>query len=42
MVMPDEIKEHMEVVGNDGLHVGVIVALKSARLDLRRTIRPTG
>jgi hypothetical protein len=32
----DQIKEHMEVVGNDGLHVGVIVRVEAGEIKLTR------
>jgi hypothetical protein len=45
MIAPDQIdqiKENMEIVGNDGLHLGLLFASKPARLDLQRMTPPTG
>jgi len=36
----DQIKEHMEVVGNDGLHVGVIVRVEAGEIKLTRNDDP--
>ena len=36
---PSEIKEHMEVVGTDGKHVGTVDHLDGDRLKLTRTTR---
>jgi hypothetical protein len=39
MVTPtqiDQIKEHMEVVGNDGLHVGVIDCVDAGEIKLTK------
>lgn len=32
----DQIKEHMEVVGNDGLHVGVIDRVEAGEIKLAK------
>jgi hypothetical protein len=42
VVTPDQIKEHMEVVGNDGLHVGVIDRVEASEIKLRKTDAPDG
>jgi hypothetical protein len=45
MVMPsqiDRIKEHMEVVGNDGLHVGVIDRVEAGEIKLAGNDSPDG
>src|SRR6266446_9105224 len=42
MVTPDQIKEHMEVVGNDGLHVGVIDRVESGEIRLTKNDSPDG
>jgi hypothetical protein len=38
----DQIKEHMEVVGNDGLHVGIIVRVEAGEIRLARNDAPDG
>jgi hypothetical protein len=45
MVIPsqiDRIKEHMEVVGNDGLHVGVIDGVEAGEIKLAGNDSPDG
>ncbi len=42
MVMPDQIKKHMEVVGNDGLHVGVIDRVDAGEIRLAKNDTPDG
>jgi hypothetical protein len=42
MVTPDQIKEHMEVVGNDGLHVGVIDCVEAGEIKLTKNDSPDG
>jgi hypothetical protein len=42
MVTPDQIKEHMEVVGNDGLHVGVIDLVDADEIRLAKDDTPDG
>jgi hypothetical protein len=42
MVTPDQIKEHMEVVGNDGLHVGVIDRVEAGEIRLAKNDSPDG
>lgn len=45
MVTPsqiDRIRAHMEVVGNDGLHVGVIDRVEAGEIKLARTDTPDG
>jgi hypothetical protein len=42
MVTPDQIKERMEVVGNDGLHVGVIDRVEADEIRLAKTNTPDG
>jgi hypothetical protein len=38
----DSIKEHMEVVGNDGLHVGVIDCVDADEIKLANNDSPDG
>jgi hypothetical protein len=38
----DRIKAHMEVVGNDGLHVGVIDHVEAGEIRLAGTDTPDG
>lgn len=38
----DRIKEHMEVVGNDGLHVGVIDRVEADEIKLATNGSPDG
>jgi hypothetical protein len=42
MATSDQIKEHMEVVGNDGLHVGVIDRVEADEIKLAKTGSPDG
>jgi hypothetical protein len=42
MATSDQIKEHMEVVGNDGLHVGVIDRVEVDEIKLAKTGSPDG
>jgi hypothetical protein len=45
MIAPDQIdqiKENMEVVGNDGLHVGVIVRVEAGEIRLAKNDTPDG
>ena len=42
MVTPDQIKQHMEVVGNDGLHVGVIDRVEAGEIKLAKDDAPDG
>jgi hypothetical protein len=45
MIAPNQIdliKEHMEVVGNDGLHVGVIVRVEAGEIRLAKNDAPDG
>ena len=42
MVTPNEIKEHMEVVGNDGLHVGIIDRVEASEIKLAKNDSPDG
>jgi hypothetical protein len=42
MVTPDQIRERMEVVGNDGLHVGVIDRVEAGEIRLTRNDTPDG
>ncbi len=38
----DRIKEHMEVVGNDGLHVGIIARVEAGEIKLAKSDSPDG
>ncbi len=40
--MIDRIREHMEVVGNDGLHVGVIERVEAGEIKLAGNDSPDG
>jgi hypothetical protein len=42
MVTPDQIRERMEVVGNDGLHVGVIDRVEAGEIRLAKNDTPDG
>jgi hypothetical protein len=42
MVTPDQIKEHMEVIGNDGLQVGVIDRVEAGEIRLTKNDSPDG
>lgn len=42
MVMPDQITEKMEVVGNDGLHVGIIDGIEAREIRLAKNDAPDG
>jgi hypothetical protein len=45
MIAPNQIsqiKENMEVVGNDGLHVGVIVRVEAGEIRLAKNDAPDG
>lgn len=42
MVRPDQIKEHMEVVGNDGKHVGIIDGVEDDEIRLSKSHAPDG
>jgi hypothetical protein len=42
MVTPDQITEQMEVVGNDGLHVGVIDGIEASEIRLASNDTPDG
>jgi hypothetical protein len=42
MITPDEIRKNMEVVGNDGLHVGVIERVEGGEIKLARNDSPDG
>jgi hypothetical protein len=42
MITPNQIKEHMEVVGNDGLHVGVIDRVEAGEIRLTKNDSPDG
>jgi Uncharacterized protein conserved in bacteria (DUF2171) len=42
MITPNQIKEHMEVVGNDGLHVGVIDRVEAGEIRPTKNDAPTG
>lgn len=39
---PQDIKEHMEVVGSDGLHVGTVDHVDGQRIKLTRTDAAAG
>ena len=40
MVRADEIRQHMEVVGNDGRHVGIIDGIEADEIKLSRSDAP--
>jgi hypothetical protein len=42
MITPDQIRQNMEVVGNDGLHVGVIERVEAGEIKLTRNDSPDG
>jgi hypothetical protein len=42
MVTTAQIREHMEVVGNDGLHVGIIDRVDDGEIKLSRADAPDG
>ncbi len=42
MVAPDQIKRHMEVVGNDRVHVGIIERVEGGEIKLTRNDSPDG
>jgi hypothetical protein len=42
MITPEQIREHMEVVGNDGLHVGVIDRVEAGEIRLAKYDSPDG
>lgn len=42
MVQAELIKEHMEVVGNDGEHVGIVDGIDSGELRLTKSDAPDG
>ena len=37
MVRVDQIKEHMEIVGNDGRHVGIVDRVENDEIKLSKT-----
>ena len=42
IIAPDQIKKHMEVVGNDGLHVGVIDRVEFGEIKFAKNDAPDG
>jgi hypothetical protein len=40
MVRAEEIKQHMEVVGNDGRHVGIVDGVDAGELKLTQSDAP--
>ncbi|MGE5157244.1 MAG: DUF2171 domain-containing protein [Gemmatimonas sp.] len=42
MVRVEEIKEHMEIVGNDGRHVGTVDHVENSELKLSKSDTPDG
>lgn len=42
MVRADDIKEHMEIVGNDGRHVGTVDHVENGELKLSKSDAPDG
>ncbi len=40
MAITDQIKQHMEVVGNDGLHVGIIDRVEDGEIRLASNDAP--
>ena len=42
MVRAEEIKERMEIVGNDGRHVGTVDHVENGELKLTRSDAPDG
>jgi hypothetical protein len=40
MVAPDQVMEQMEVVGNDGLHVGVVDGIQGREIRLANNDTP--
>jgi hypothetical protein len=42
MVRVEEIKEHMEIVGNDGRHVGTVDHVENTELKLSKSDTPDG
>ncbi len=42
MVRADQVKEQMEVVGNDGLHVGIIDRVENNEIKLSKVDAPDG
>ena len=40
MVRVDQIKEHMEIVGNDGRHVGIVDRVENDEIKLSKTDAP--
>mgnify|MGYP000247534941 CR=1 FL=1 len=42
MVAPHTIKEHMEIVGSDGVHVGTVDRVEGDRIKLTKKDSPAG
>ena len=42
MIDPSQIREHMEVIGADGGHIGTVDAVEGDRLKLTKTDRGSG
>jgi hypothetical protein len=40
MVTADQIKEHMEIVGNDGQHIGIVDRVEDDEIKISRTDAP--